>query len=129
MFSTRCARNRSCSVRKFVNFAGIILLLVGCTERKPTTLGSPIEPTALPISAVTQSNATGRVVVSGTMIEKCPVAGCWFVIRDRTGTMRVDTKNGGFVVVDVPLKSTVVVSGRVATNGSDRFIEATSVRY
>jgi uncharacterized protein YdeI (BOF family) len=62
-------------------------------------------------------------------VEKCPVAGCWFVLRDQTGTIRVDTKNGGFVVVDVPLKTTVVVAGQIATNGSERFLDATGVRY
>ena len=129
MFATRCAGNRSCSVSRLIQFAGIILLVVGCTERKPVTLGPPFEGNALPISALAQTNTTSPVVVSGTMTEKCPVAGCWFMVRDRSGTIRVDTKNADFVVVDVPLKTRVVVSGRIATNGSERFIDATSVRY
>jgi len=129
MFATCCAWNWPCSVSRLIQFAGIILLVVGCTERKPVTLGPPFEGNALPISALAQADTTARVVVSGTMTEKCPVAGCWFVMRDRSGTIRVDTKNAGFVVVDVPLKTTVVVYGRVATNGSERFVDASSVRY
>src|SRR4051812_21806791 len=121
MFATRCAGNWPCSVSRLIQFAGILLLLVGCSERKPITLGPPFEGIPLPISAVTKADPRARVVVGGTMTEKCPVAGCWFIVRDRSGTIRVDTKNAGFVVVDVPLKTTVLVSGRVATNGSERF--------
>ena len=114
---------------KFANLVGIILLLVGCAERKPVMLGPVFEGVAVPISEISQTSPTAQLIVSGTMIEKCPVAGCWFVVRDRTGTIRVDTKNAGFVVVDLPLKTTLTVSGRVATNGSKRLLDATSVRY
>jgi len=129
MFPAGCARNWSGSVSKLAELLAVVLLLVGCTERKLVTLGKQFEGMAIPVSTVKQTNATVAVIVSGTMIEKCPVAGCWFVLRDQTGTIRVDTKNAGFVVVDVPLKTTVLVAGRVATNGSERFIDATSVRY
>ena len=129
MFSPCGARDWSCSLMKFANFVGIILLLVGCAERNPVTLGPPFEGVAVPISEISQTSLTAQLIVSGTMIEKCPVAGCWFVVRDRTGTIRVDTKNAGFVVVDLPLKTTLTVSGRVATNGSERLLDATSVRY
>ncbi|HMJ92351.1 MAG TPA: hypothetical protein VK530_21190, partial [Candidatus Acidoferrum sp.] len=61
--------------------------------------------------------------------EKCPVAGCWFMLRDSSGTIKVDTKNAGFVVVEVPLQSIVTISGRVVTNGTERFIDATGLRY
>jgi len=63
------------------------------------------------------------------MTQKCPVAGCWFMLRDDTGTIKVDTKNAGFVVVDVPLNASMTVAGRVATNGTERFIDATGLRY
>jgi hypothetical protein len=63
------------------------------------------------------------------MIEKCPVAGCWFVLRDATGTVKVDTKSAGFVVVDVPLNKEMIVAGIVRTNGSGLLLEATGLRY
>ncbi len=63
------------------------------------------------------------------MIEKCPVAGCWFVVQDGSGRIKVDTKNAGFVVVDVPLQVSLLIAGRVTTNGGERFIDATGVRY
>lgn len=63
------------------------------------------------------------------MVEKCPTAGCWFRLRDRTGTIKVDTKSAGFVVVNVPLQSQVTVAGKVVPDGDDVMIEATGVRY
>ena len=63
------------------------------------------------------------------MAKKCPVAGCWFMLQDKTGTIKVDTKNAGFVVVDVPLNTALTVAGRVVTNGNERLIEASGVRY
>ena len=57
------------------------------------------------------------------------MAGCWFSIRDDTGTIKIDTKAAGFVVLDVPLGTTVTVSGKVARDGQDRLVEATGLRY
>ena len=69
------------------------------------------------------------VVLSGSMIEKCPVAGCWFRLQDETGIIKVDTRSAGFVVVNVPVKSKMVVSGKVIADGDSFSIEATGVRY
>jgi len=63
------------------------------------------------------------------MTKKCPVAGCWFVLKDETGTIKVDTKNAGFAVNDVPLNASLTVAGRVVMNGNERLIDATGVRY
>jgi len=63
------------------------------------------------------------------MIEKCPIAGCWFRLRDNTGVIKVDTKSAGFVVVNVPLESRVTVAGKVIINGDDVMLEATGIRY
>ena len=57
------------------------------------------------------------------------MAGCWFSIRDNTGTIKIDTKAAGFVVLDVPLGTVVTVSGKVARDGQDRLVEATGLRY
>ncbi len=69
------------------------------------------------------------MAITGEMVEKCPVAGCWFDLRDESGTMRVDTRNAGFVVLDVPLHSRMTVSGRVKASGEDRQLDAAGVRY
>ena len=57
------------------------------------------------------------------------MAGCWFDVRDPSGTLRVDTKAAGFVVLDLPLQTTVTVSGRVARSGAERILDATGLRY
>jgi uncharacterized protein YdeI (BOF family) len=76
------------------------------------------------ILAVTAGDTAPQVTVSGIMIEKCPVAGCWFRLRDSTGVIKVDTKPAGFVVVSVPLESTVTVAGKVVAEGDEVVIAA-----
>jgi uncharacterized protein YdeI (BOF family) len=112
--------------------SAIVLLCsvaAGCGERSPKTLGAEISGLPTSVANVRQASNEATVVVSGAMDQKCPVAGCWFVLKDGSGTIKVDTKNAGFVVLDVPLHSTVVASGRVRTNGTDVYIDATGVRY
>lgn len=106
-----------------------LLLVTGCHKPQGTVLGSAPKAEARPIIAVKAGDTPPRVTVSGVMIEKCPVAGCWFRLRDRTGTIKVDTKSAGFVVVNVPLESTVTVAGTVVTEGDEVVLAATGIRY
>lgn len=101
----------------------------GCSERGSRVLGTAVDGAPVPIASLQPGESAAPVVVAGRMTEKCPVAGCWFMLRDASGTIKVDTKGAGFVVVDVPTESAVVVAGRVSTNGSERVIEATGLRY
>jgi uncharacterized protein YdeI (BOF family) len=112
----------------FIGFIAVALL-IGCTERAERTLGTAFDGTPISIAAARITNAATRVVLRGTMTEKCPVAGCWFILRDESGLIKVDTKNAGFAVVDVPLRSSLLVAGQVVTNGTERAIDATGVRY
>jgi uncharacterized protein YdeI (BOF family) len=83
------------------------------------------------ISAAMVRSATPAktVTVHGTMVEKCPVAGCWFKLHDGTGTVQVDTKMAGFTVTDLPLQTRLSVSGKVMQRGSQKIIQASSIRY
>jgi uncharacterized protein YdeI (BOF family) len=105
------------------------LLAVGCQKPQGTILGKAPVGDPQTILAVTAGDTPPQVTVSGVMIEKCPLAGCWFRLRDRTGVIKVDTKPAGFVVVNVPLESTVTVAGKVVTAGDEVVIEATGIRY
>ena len=67
------------------------------------------------------------MVLRGEMIEKCPVAGCWFKLRDSSGVVRVDTKTAGFVVSDVPLHTRVTVQGKIVPGA--RQFAASGIRY
>ena len=57
------------------------------------------------------------------------MAGCWFIIQDTTGTLKVDTKAAGFVMLDVPMGSTVTVGGKAARAEGERLVQASGVRY
>ena len=105
------------------------LLATGCHKSQGTVLGKAPKGEPQTVLAVRAGDTPPRVTVSGVMIEKCPVAGCWFRLRDRTGVIKVDTKSAGFVVVKVPLESQVTVAGKVVADGDEVVIEATGVRY
>ena len=105
------------------------LLFAGCSDNAPKKLGAPVEGGAILIASAQQSDVNADVVVHGVMIKKCPVAGCWFILQDSSGTIKVDTKNAGFAVVEVPLNTSLAVAGRMTTNGAERIIDASGVRY
>src|SRR5215813_1774036 len=102
-----------------------LLWVTGCHPRSGTILGK--QPTEAPrtILAVRAGDTAPSVTIKGIMTEKCPVAGCWFRLRDQTGTIKVDTKSAGFVVVNVPLKSEVKVMGTVVPDGNEVVLQCT----
>jgi len=106
-----------------------LLFVVGCSRPRGTVLGKAPKGESRTILAVRDGTTPPDVVLRGVMVEKCPTAGCWFRLSDGTGTLKVDTKNAGFVVVDVPLQSTVLVAGKVVADGNEVLLEATGVRY
>lgn len=101
----------------------------GCSGRGDRVLGEAPGLTSVTLMEARVSGGSDGVTVSGVMIEKCPEAGCWFVLKDSTGRMKVDTKMAGFVVVDVPLNRTITAKGQVVTNGSEVLFSATGIRY
>lgn len=101
----------------------------GCHSAPSHVLGATFSASAPAlVQTLSARSAAASVVVEGEMIEKCPVAGCWFVLKDKTGVVRVDTKAAGFVVSDVPLHARLTVSGTL-TPGVQVGIAATGVRY
>jgi uncharacterized protein YdeI (BOF family) len=103
--------------------------MAGCGSNGHTVLGTAPEGQPVTVAAVQNVALKKPVTVHGKLVEKCPVAGCWFMVKDPTGVIKVDTKAAGFVVLDVPLGVDVTVSGKSAANGSERMVEATGVRY
>ena len=109
--------------------AVLVLTLVGCASKSDHVLGvAPVAAAASIVSQLSSASANTTVTLHGEMIEKCPVAGCWFMLKDKSGVVRVDTKAAGFVVSDVPLHTTMTVSGTVTT-GAQREVAATGIRY
>jgi uncharacterized protein YdeI (BOF family) len=107
-----------------------LLVSVGC-HRQPSgkVLGKPPLGDLKTVLAVRAGDTPSLVTLTGAMVEKCPEAGCWFRLQDRTGVIRVSTKSAGFVVVNIPLESQLTVAGRIVTQGDEIEIEATGLRY
>lgn len=107
----------------------LAVLLSGCSPGEPTVLGVAPTETPLPLVEAQRLSETHPVTLSGRMVEKCPEAGCWFVLKDAETTVKVDTKTAGFVVVDVPLNGQVTVVGRWVKDGNQRILAASGLRY
>ena len=99
----------------------------GCAKPQTTahTPGGEISS----IAAIQKAKLSTTVTVRGAMVEKCPVAGCWFKIHDATGTIKIDAKAAGFTVTDVPLQTQFTVRGKVVPNGSEKMIQAQHADY
>ena len=107
----------------------LMLIATGCRPSSGTVLGRITDGEVRSIQSVKSGNTSAPVVLQGVMIEKCPVAGCWFRLQDGTSMIKVDTKSAGFVVVNVPLKTRMTVAGKIVRTDSEVEIEATGVRY
>jgi uncharacterized protein YdeI (BOF family) len=106
-----------------------LALTVGCGGQKGKVLGKAPSGKIYNIIAVRAGDTPRSLSLSGAIVEKCPVAGCWFYLQDETGTIKVDTKAAGFVVVDLPLQTKVTVSGQVLSDSEDVSLQATGLRY
>ncbi|MGC4044212.1 MAG: hypothetical protein QM758_10475 [Armatimonas sp.] len=104
----------------------VCLLLLGCGKPEPHVLGKEL-PAAPPISVATLKTATVPVSLAGTIVEKCPTAGCWFRLKDSTGIVKIQLANAGFTVTDVPQGSPVTVFGSYDKESGE--VEATGVRW
>lgn len=123
-----------CRMRKFrvcyaLCAALTLAVALGCHNSHGTVLGKTPKDTPATVLAVRAGDTPPTVTLSGVMVEKCPVAGCWLKLRDSTGTILVDTKNAGFVVVNVPLESKVTVAGKIVSEGDQVVLEASGLRY
>jgi uncharacterized protein YdeI (BOF family) len=106
-----------------------LLLVAGCHRPQGNVKGKPPMGDVRTILAIRAGDTPPQVTIAGLMVEKCPVAGCWFRLSDDTGTIKVDTKSAGFVVAEVPLQTKMTVAGRIVESGDEVVIEATGVRY
>ena len=80
------------------------------TVVKATTTENPAQ---LKIGEIGPSHIGHQVAIEGTIVKECPHTGCWAVIEDSSGQIRIDTNPGGFAL---PLRregSKVRVVGQV----------------
>ncbi len=106
----------------------VAMLNAGCHKSEVKTMGAPLA--SVPLLNVKEIKASkGKtVLVKGTMIEKCPVAGCWFKLQDKSGIVKIDAKAAGFVVTEIPLNTEITASGKVV-DGENPTVLATGIRY
>ena len=104
-------------------------LVIGCRGPEGRVLGKTPVGNPRPVNLVQGGESPAQVVLEGAMVEKCPVAGCWFRLEDGTGTIKVDTKAAGFVVSAIPVGAKLTVGGKVAWEGSEPVIQASGLRY
>lgn len=67
----------------------------------------------LDIGQIDQRHVGQRVAFAGTITKECPHTGCWAIVQDASGEIRIDTNDGGFAL---PLRregSKVEVVGKV----------------
>lgn len=123
-------QNRARTLLSLLTVLTVADILTGCGRGTAgTVLGkAPADGQTVSVKALAAAPAKSPVLLQGEMVEKCPVAGCWFVLRDKTGTVRVDTKAANFVVTNVPLHAQVTVAGTVLP-GDTPGVAATGVRY
>jgi uncharacterized protein YdeI (BOF family) len=105
------------------------LLLAGCHKPQGKVLGKAPSGEARSVIAVKAGDTPPNVILSGIMVEKCPVAGCWFRLQDSTGMIKIDTRAAGFVVAELPLETKLTVAGKVSSSGDEILVEATGLRY
>jgi uncharacterized protein YdeI (BOF family) len=130
-------RDRTGSVKHCLCKATINALLVavvlglgtGCGQANGTVLGRAPAGSPTTVLAVRAGDTPRHITLCGRLVEKCPVAGCWFRLDDGTGVIKVDTKTAGFVVTEVPLETRLTVAGRIIADGDEQTIEATGLRF
>jgi uncharacterized protein YdeI (BOF family) len=112
--------------------SGLLLVLAlsvsGCGS-KERVLGKMSSVKLSSILAINAGDAPGKLALQGTLIDKCPQAGCWFHLDDGTGVIKVDTKSAGFVVTQIPLNAKVKVAGLLQQDGEEVQLRATGLTY
>ena len=107
----------------------LVMMVAGCAQVKPAAVLGARPSDTPPVRIASLSTSKQPQTISGTMIDKCPIAGCWFHVKDSTGVIKVDTKNSGFVVTDVPINSHVTVTGLMRGSDHDQTLTATGMSY
>lgn len=65
------------------------------------------------IGELGETHVGQRVAIEGRIVEECPHSGCWAVIEDATGQIRIDTNKGGFALPLHREGSTIRVVGEI----------------
>jgi uncharacterized protein YdeI (BOF family) len=110
-----------------------LVLIVGAgfylAQPKAEQFGSAAtgEAEAVSIGELSEAQVGESVAIEGTIEKECPHSGCWAVIDDGTGQIRIDTQKGGFALPLNREGSQIRVVGELEqTDGGDLQISAES---
>jgi len=113
----------------------VIVLAVGAgiyLTRKPVEQFGANDIGQVPtiaIADITSDQVGERVSIEGTIDQECPHSGCWAVIKDASGQIRIDTQAGGFALPLHREGSHIRVTGTVMlTEGGSVEITAESAQ-
>lgn len=109
-------------------FAFLWIFAAGCHHAAPKTMGAPLASASFITVKEIKASKGKTVLIKGTMVEKCPVSGCWFKLKDGGGIVKIDAKAAGFVVTEIPLHTEITASGKVI-DADNPTILATGIRY
>ncbi len=60
--------------------------------------GATEHATLVSIADIGAAHVGKQVAIEGVIAKECPHSGCWAVIQDPSGQIRIDTKPGGFAL-------------------------------
>ena len=79
----------------------VLIALVGCSSNQSHKMGT-VDLASNEVTVKSMPTSPGTVKLSGVMIDKCPVSGCWFHLKDKTGIIKVDLKATNFTSTPIP---------------------------
>lgn len=91
--------------------AGYYLVKPGAEEALGTHPGGDV--THMKIADISELHAGETVAIHGEITLMCQTTGCWAVVRDETGEIRIDTQKGGFALPPRSVGSHIDVVGEV----------------
>jgi len=84
------------SVAALTACSALVFLMRKPVEQFGTTDAAPVQTVA--IADIISDQVGERVSIEGTIDKECPHSGCWAVIKDASGQIRIDTNAGGFAL-------------------------------
>jgi sulfur carrier protein ThiS len=107
------------------------VLLFSCTSTtkqlgEPFTAANPITVDEL-LEKMTTNDSLSGVQVEGTVVKSCMSEGCWFTIKDKSGTeILFDVKDAAFKVpINSPDKTVIVLADAAKDSTSEQQLSLT----
>ena len=119
--------------KNMISYISLALILIfsisGCRKKAAEKYGQEISNRVVTrIEAILKepANFDGKTItIQGKIIRECPT-GCWFEVKENSGTIYVDLNPSGFAIPQKVGKK-VIVEGKVQLRGSQPMLAGTGV--